>query len=293
MVICFISTKYGRKPAMILTQVLMGVGYFCSITDIFYLFLFADWMINFGWSGLFQVCYVYVAEMTGFDGRPFERIKWITYNSLIMETFLIPFLLGEIIVVSVLHLTVTRLHWTSFFLGAISFSLLLLLFHMTESPKWLLNNYKLKQSEKVLNEMAVANGKGITIEVDMVKGSSKVDPDGALVHEDIVRVKVAGSQPISLETKEYSIFKLFDLNLLPVSSITQMFLHHVTVHCFSTQSPCSSSGLSFQCWIQLWSWVSLRPETRDPGPGALKFFVRSSASSSRCLWKGSWVGASV
>ena len=219
MVICFISTKFGRKPAMLLMQVSMGVGYFCAITKSFKFFLVSVWTIHFGSSGLFQVCYLYLVEITGFEKRVFPSIKWLTFNSLIAQTFLIPYLLGKLTSVATIWLTAASLHQVSFFLAVFSFAQLLLLIHLPESPKWLLTNLKPKAAENLLNKMAEANGKEITVEVELAKGSSRVASDGAVVHEDVVRVRFGGLQrPVSLEKKDYSILKIFNMNLLPVSS---------------------------------------------------------------------------
>ena len=203
---------------MLLMQVAMGVGFFCAITNKFYIFLIAVFIINFGSFGLFQVCYLYLLEITGFDRRVFPSVKWLTFNSLIAQTFLIPFLVGKLASVVTIFLTAASLHQVSLFLGIMSFSQLILLLHMPESPKWLLRNLKRKRAEKLLNKIAEVNGKEMTVEVELAKGSSRVDSDGAKVHEDIVTIKVGGRHPVSLEKKEYSFLTIFNINLLPVRS---------------------------------------------------------------------------
>ena len=87
---------------------------------------------------------------------------------------------------------------------------------MPETPRWLLTNLKGKKAETQLNEIAGVNGNKITVEVELVKGSSRVESNGATVHEDIVRVKLGGKK--EEEKRDYSIFSIFNLNLLPVSS---------------------------------------------------------------------------
>ena len=210
---------------MLMSQLSMGLGYFITITEDFHQFLFGVWTIHFGWYGLFQVSYLYLGEIVGFNTRVFESIKWFSFNSLIAQTFLIPIFLGEIAAVKTISLSGGSLFQVSLCLGILSFSQIFLLMHMPETPKWLLTNLKRKEAEKQLNKIAKVNGKKITVEVELVKGSSRVDSDGASVHEKIVKVKFGGQQPISLEKRDYSIFTIFNLNLLPVSSSFKSWSH--------------------------------------------------------------------
>ena len=225
---------------MLLTQVSMGLGYFMTITEKFGLFLVGVWIINFAWYGLFQVCYLYLVEIVGLDGKVFPSIKWFSFTSLIAQSFNIPILLGEIGSVTTIYYSGASLFQVSLCLGILSFSQVLLLLHMPETAKWLLTNLKREEAESQLNEIARVNRKEITVEVELVKGDSRVDSDGAWVHEDIVRVKFGAQQAISLEKRNYPIFTIFNLNLLPVSPSTfppsmqnadvSMYLSIVSVH---------------------------------------------------------------
>ena len=75
---------------MLLTQLSMGVGYFTTLTENFSTFVVGIGIINFGWYGLFQVCYLYLMEIVGFNRRVHPSVKWFSLNSLIGQTFLIP-----------------------------------------------------------------------------------------------------------------------------------------------------------------------------------------------------------
>ena len=203
---------------MLMTLLSMGVGYFSTITDNFDQFLVGIWTINFGWYGLFQVCYLYMGEIVGYNRKVFSSIQWFSFNSLVAQTFLIPKLLGELLSLGTISLTGASLFQVSLILGILSYALILFLTHMPETPNWLLTNLKRKEAEKQLNKIAEVNGRKTTVEVELVKGITTVDSDGATVHEDIVKVKFGGKQPISLFKRDYSIFTIFNLNLLPVSS---------------------------------------------------------------------------
>ena len=241
-VTCFISTMYGRRPALLLTQLSMGVGYFTTLTENFKIFVLGIWIINFGWYGLFQVSYLYLMEIVGFNMRIHTSIKWFTLNSLIAQTFLIPIFLGEIAAMIIIWKTQAALCNAFLCLGILSFSQVFLLMHLPETPKWLLTNLKPKEAERQLNEMAAVNGKKITVEVELAQGRCRVDTDGATLC-DLAKVKFGGQEPISLEKRDYPTFTVFNLNLLPVSPSWRKVLTCISVNCFSTPLPSLSSGL--------------------------------------------------
>ena len=174
-----------------------------------------------GWYGLLVTHYCYLVEIIGFNKKVFRKCDWFTYNSLICMSFQLPRMTGEFLMktsVDSFKLTHNQVSLTLAVMAVLS---ILLLAWLPESPKWLLLSHKVGEAEKVLNDIAVTNGKKIKVEVVIHRSTQdrRLGFDGAFVHEDIVEVKLNNEEfqeKIFLERRSYSLTSLFNPSLLTV-----------------------------------------------------------------------------
>ena len=184
-------------------------------------FYFSYLIGEMGFYGLFLFCYLYLVEIIEFNKKVFSQVSWFTYNSLIGLTFRIPLILGDFVIST----------WISYYqpsgktvylsLVVISFMpIYLLLAWLPESPQWLLSKFKVREAEEVLNEMARLNGKKVTVKVDIVVCDiGRTDWDGAKIDGELALVKLGDRKEVLVEKRSYSMFSLFNVNLLQYTFI--------------------------------------------------------------------------
>ena len=158
-------------------------------------------------------------------------------SSLLGMTFLVPFVLGKALG-DLLHNAsywwipdselYQAVYWSLLIVTGFSFSVFILA-NITETPRWLLTNYKLDKAEKLIEKISRTNGRYFQVSVRLESQGSDEDEekqshlfvkqtrrqrDGAICSENVL-VSFEHSSPrlsddISLEIRRYSLTKLFD-----------------------------------------------------------------------------------
>ena len=262
---CFImyilAEKFGKRCALTITMLVLAVSKFGQIIvhkawyphQHFSVFYIRQLLMKLGKISIVQLCYTYLAEISGFRKKVFSFGAFhFTYNSLIGTSFAIPFYLGEFIggyawfnlqevysdalrgqvdMSENLLYTYAKLSvWVprTFYIIPL-FTLLLL----PESPLWLLRNGFYGRAKEVLNEVAKENKEEVDIEIYPVAVTSKYDFDDAeIMKRMFVTFKNPDKDNVDLETRYYSLRQAFcgsELSTITFSFVLSWFMKGLTV----------------------------------------------------------------
>ena len=205
--IAVIADSFGRRLALGLAMITMSLGALLEtfMPSFAYVCIFT-FLNSFGKWALFQVALVYLMEVIGFRKR-FHTLYWISYNSVATITIFIPYSLGKILSSAVVQ---SLPNWRQFerWIALGTFTEILIIFFLPESPKWLLSKNKIKEAKAVLREIARVNGKREDFEIEGV-----VDPSTTFTNI-LMRFPRSCSHPSGLTgrlvQRNYRITKMFD-----------------------------------------------------------------------------------
>ena len=208
-VIAVLADRIGRRSSMVISMLTMSSGTILQTFMLdFKVVVIMTFLKGFGKWALFQVCLLYLVEIMGFKKR-FKRLYWISYNSVAGISLMIPYCLGKIFATFFISYFSD---WRQFelYLGIISFSQVLVVWFIPESPKWLLYHYKIKRAQKLLSEIAKANGVDVDIKIKTVKRQNDFDTEGAEIKDDLIEIDFGDSkiEKVLLQQRYYSVKKM-------------------------------------------------------------------------------------
>ena len=237
-----------------------------TVMQDFNVLVIMSFLKSFGKVGLFQVCLLYLVEIMGFKKR-FKMLYWISYNSVASISLMIPYCLGKIF--ATLFITYFS-DWRQFelYLGIISFSQVLVVWFISESPKWLLFHYKLRRAQKLLSEIAKTNGVDVDIEIKTVQRQKDYDSEGIEIKDNLIDISFGNSkfENVLLQQRYYSVKKMCVpetiqytvaffwcwpmINFLRFSLVEACKIFHQPIITVYLKSGAEIAGLLFTCFSE-------------------------------------------
>jgi len=208
-VIAMLADRIGRRPSMLISMLTMSSGAILqTLMPDFNFVVSMTFLKRFGKWALSQVCWLYLVEIMGFKKR-FERCYWISYNSVAGLSLMIPYCLGKIFATFFISYFPDWREF-EFNLGIISLAQVFVFWVIPESPKWLLDHYKLRTAQKLLSQIAKTNGVDVDIEVKTIKRQKDYDTEGAQSKDDLIEISFGDPEleTVLLQQKNYSVKKM-------------------------------------------------------------------------------------
>ena len=216
-VMAVMADRIGRRPTLFISMLIMGSAALAeTLMPSFELVLLMVFFNSFGRQALFQICLLILFEIIGVKKR-FKRFYWISYNSLAGVTFFIPYSLGKLI--GTVNFSIfTDWREAELWFGVLTLCLLVIVWFIKETPRWLLSKHKIHEAKTLLGIIAKTNSRkvDVSIRINQNKERKKYDQDGSKFTGDSLNLRFEMSDDeaercelIHLRQREYSLGNLF------------------------------------------------------------------------------------